>query len=122
MSASKNQQPDLTPPEGDPYVPGDIIPGVGKVDTNHMGLPWPATDTGLAFGCVSLINKPGLYDALDGRELSEGEIEGRTGTKRFDYGNRTTLTERPQREMDAIHLSITDRQAFERENINARPG
>ncbi len=72
------------------YEPGDIIPSVGEVDSNHCGLPWPVGMTtneteGMKvftyYGVVSVItnNYHGaeICYGPDGRYLTPEEIEYR---------------------------------------------
>jgi len=74
------------------YLPGDTIQGVGMVDTNHFGLPWPATDYGSIYGTVtvhsSFLGKTVQCDALTGTVLTDEETKTRIGNKIFDYENR----------------------------------
>lgn len=52
---------------------GDIIPGYGRVDTNHVVAPWVCTvDGNLAFGVVHVVHG-GLHDARTGTLLSNEE-------------------------------------------------
>jgi hypothetical protein len=95
-----------------PYVPGDFIPDLGIVNTNHCGLPWACGDENVYCGCITIVNKNGVFDALDGRLLSFNEVEARKGNLSFDYGKRMQGGKRPQRELDAISQSINDRQSF----------
>ena len=74
------------------YLPGDTIPGVGMVDTNHCGLPWPATMEGSTYGTVTvhsgILGKTVTCDALTGAVLTLEETKSRIGNKTFDYENR----------------------------------
>jgi hypothetical protein len=95
-----------------PYVPGDFVPELGRVDTNHCGLPWVCGMEGLFHGCICIVNKKGLYDALDGKLLSNEEVEERKDNIKFDYGMRAQGKKRPKRELNAISHSINDRYSF----------
>jgi hypothetical protein len=95
------------------YLPGDMIPGYGRVDTNHVGAPWVCTvDGNLAFGVVHVVNG-GLHDAKTGALLSNEEVDSRVGNMSFDYDDRwQSRHPRPRRELDAISQSIMDRPGF----------
>lgn len=83
------------------FEPGDRVPGIGVVDSNHNGLPWPiVTDSNgkvsYLYGVVSVIADSRVYekiiscDAMTGNKLSLKDVKLRIGNKSFDYGMRET--------------------------------
>ena len=68
------------------FLPGDIIPGLGMVDTNHFGLPWPVTIDGDCFlGTVTTTIGYEICDALTGEVLTKKQVEERMGNFDYDY-------------------------------------
>ena len=85
--------------ETDMYEPGDYIPWVGEVESNHCGLPWPAymedDRGGLIYGTVNVRvlhgddrGKVVLCDALSGERL-EGAARERWDNEDYDYEGRS---------------------------------
>ena len=53
------------------YKPGDIIPNIGEVDTNHCGLPWPVNLYGDEFIGIVKIKDSEIYcDAGTGEPIT----------------------------------------------------
>ena len=77
-------------------LPGDTVLGLGVVDINHMGFPWPVSRKGAWYGVVVVRPAdtfPGdnilhYCDALTGLEISEKEALAREGDISFDYEGR----------------------------------
>ncbi len=75
------------------YIRGDLIPGVGIVDVNHCGMPWPvALDGSVFYGCVQVGNLregyPRMCDARSGKILTPEEFEGRRNKILYDYESK----------------------------------
>ncbi len=89
------------------YIEGERVPGVGRVDKNHCGLPWLAGMDGLRYGVIQIIldnphytNPCGdckrsefksyiLADALTGKELTLVELNERRNNIAFDYEHKS---------------------------------
>lgn len=66
------------------FQPGETVPGIGEVETNHCGLPWPCgANYDQLFGVI-FVNGIGR-DAISGEILTEKEMEIRKDNKKFDY-------------------------------------
>ncbi len=52
------------------YNPGDIIPGVGLVETNHCGLPYPVDGDGNCFPGACYVGGA-FYDANTGDHIDD---------------------------------------------------
>jgi hypothetical protein len=91
--------------DGNVLEPGDKVPGIGTVDTNHCGLPWPVTADGNYFaGVVSVIIQENhdkfqcsccgrhdsvvLCDAISGKPLTTEQQQERINNLDFDYNRR----------------------------------
>lgn len=73
------------------YIIGDIVPGIGRVEFNHCGLPWPSGIDFTLFGVVQVRDKDGnnhWCDAISGKELTEKELEERKNNEAYDYENK----------------------------------
>jgi len=73
------------------YKEGDQIPGLGIVEWNHCGLPWPGHQKGILCGVVQVRKKDLTsvwLDALCGKELNETELELRLNNLNFDYAHK----------------------------------
>jgi len=80
------------------YEPGDYVPGVGLVQANHVGLPWPVGLTGgTYFGVVCVARDRAMFagivncDAKSGEVLSDEQLKERLNNKAFDYEGRMKL-------------------------------
>jgi hypothetical protein len=89
------------------YIEGDIVEGLGRVETNHCGLPWVAGTLGLYCGVLSVrLFKPykngpcetcnnihwvdKVYiDALTGKALDDKEVALRFNNVEFDYEGKS---------------------------------
>ena len=70
------------------YKVGDIVPGVGRIETNHCGLPWVASSApGSLYMGVLRVNDT-YIDAKSGKQLNLNQMAKRLDNKRFDYENR----------------------------------
>jgi hypothetical protein len=65
------------------FQPGEVIPGIGKIETNHCGLPWPSGIDFTLYGAVMVNSFP--RDAISGKLLTEEEQEIRKDNDKFDY-------------------------------------
>ena len=66
------------------YSRGDVILGVGIVEGNHCGLPWPVDINGDSFfGVVQVGNI--FCDAKSGKILSEKSFRNRKGNVKYNY-------------------------------------
>jgi hypothetical protein len=73
------------------FSPGSYVPGVGLVDTNHCGLPWPAYmsqsgppyDAGCFYGVVLVAGI--ACDAATGGRLTPEQLNERKNNLAFDY-------------------------------------
>ena len=69
------------------YIRGDKIPGVGIVDANHCGMPWPvAMDGGVFYGVVQVGQT--FCDARSGKVLTPEEFESRRNKILYDYESK----------------------------------
>lgn len=69
------------------YKPGDIIPNIGEVDTNHCGLPWPVNLQGDEFiGVVKIKNAEIWCDAETGEPITSLSYYKNNATLRQLYG------------------------------------
>ena len=66
------------------YARNDLIQGIGIVENNHCGLPWPVTANGDKI-CGTVQVGQELYDAITGQWLSAVELERRKNNYNFDY-------------------------------------
>ena len=72
------------------YEIGDEIPGIGKIEGNHCGLPYVAGLKGLYMGTVQVTghNEKGnsiFCDMRTGKRLTDKEMKKRLNNKKFDY-------------------------------------
>lgn len=72
------------------YKEGDMVPGLGIVDTNHCGLPWLQTIDGGAYGVLHIYNTEINIDAMTGEVLTDDEISKRINNSEFDYENKSS--------------------------------
>lgn len=76
------------------YEPGDVIEGVGEVQSNHCGAPWPVDISGnYAYGTVAVRTDQGnivMCDAITGEALLDIErlMATRRGNTAYDYDRR----------------------------------
>jgi hypothetical protein len=69
------------------YIRGDIIPGVGRVEANHCGLPWVAGLMGEYCGVVQVGNV--FCDANSGEILTDDEVNKRLNNYEYDYEHKS---------------------------------
>jgi len=70
------------------YRPGDYIPGLGNVETNHCGLPWVASSKPGSLYMGVLKSGQNYIDAKSGKQLNLVQMMKRLDNSRFDYENR----------------------------------
>lgn len=98
----------IKPRSKEMFIEGDIVPGLGKIDSNHCGLPWATGLKGMYNGvlcvrlfkpyrekpCLSCGNKEWIdivfIDAVSGKELSKEEMKGRLNNPKFHYENKNS--------------------------------
>lgn len=72
------------------YIQGNIIPGIGRVENNNCGFPWPMGINWLLFGVVQVGDGNNCHwcDAITGEELSDDELKNRKNNLNYDYENK----------------------------------
>lgn len=70
------------------YKPGDCISGLGKVESNHCGLPWVASSKPGSLYMGVLKVEQSYIDAKTGKQLTLTQMAKRLDNSKFDYENR----------------------------------
>lgn len=84
------------------YIQGDLISGIGRVESNHCGLPWVCGLKGEYCGVIQIkVTEPDyedgnikwkssiLADALTGKELTDSEMKERLNNYDYDYEHKS---------------------------------
>jgi len=68
------------------YNVGDVVPGIGKIETNHCGLPWVASIKGELCGVLQIGRV--FIDAMTGKPLTRRQMSLRLNNPKYNYENR----------------------------------